>query len=276
MSDPAENQAGLPRPAPGSPGAPGRAVPDLAAPIPAVAQRAPVLSARGLRMSYRVGDRSLEILHGIDLDLHPGELVALVGTSGAGKSTLLHVLGLLDKPTEGQVNLLAQDAWSRSTAERARLRNQEIGFVFQFYHLLPELTALENALLPAMIAESRLSYMRKRRTYEDKARELLDRFGMTPRLHHRPPQLSGGERQRVALARALLHDPRILLADEPTGNLDSATGERVLELLFAEQARRELTMVLVTHDERIAKLCRRTLHMEDGRIQSDSGALAQS
>ncbi len=267
MSDPLEHKAGAHRP---SPAHASRPAPDLAAPIPAVAQRAPVLSARGLRKSFRIGDRSLEILHGIDLDLQPGELVALVGTSGAGKSTLLHILGLLDKPTEGQVNLLAQDAWSRSTAERARLRNQEIGFVFQFYHLLPELTALENALLPAMIAESRLSYLHKRKAYEDRARGLLDRFGMTPRLGHRPPQLSGGERQRVAMARALLHDPRILLADEPTGNLDSATGERVLELLFEEQARRELTMVLVTHDERIARLCRRTLHMEDGRIQADS------
>jgi lipoprotein-releasing system ATP-binding protein len=273
MSDPKKYGPGLPRPLPSSPLA--RPAPDLAAPIPAVAQRAPVLSARGLHKSYRIGDRSLEILHGIDLDLMPGELVALVGTSGAGKSTLLHVLGLLDKPTEGQVNVLAQDAWSRSTGERARLRNQEIGFVFQFYHLLPELTALENALLPAMIAESRFSYMKKKKLYEERARGLLERFGMTPRLHHRPPQLSGGERQRVAMARALIHDPRILLADEPTGNLDSATGELVLELLFEEQARRELTLVLVTHDERIATRCRRTLHMEDGLIKADSGVRAE-
>jgi lipoprotein-releasing system ATP-binding protein len=237
---------------------------------PAVGQRAPVLAVRGLRKSFKVGDRNLEILHGIDLDLRAGELVALVGSSGAGKSTLLHVLGLLDKPTEGRVHVMEQDAWARSTAERARMRNQEIGFVFQFYHLLPELTALENALLPAMIAESRLAWVKSKRRHEDRARELLDRFGMTPRLHHRPPQLSGGERQRVAMARALLHDPRILLADEPTGNLDSATGEKVLQLLFEEQARRELTMVLVTHDERIAALCRRTLYMGDGQIQADS------
>jgi lipoprotein-releasing system ATP-binding protein len=256
-----------PAPGPQRPAAEPR---DPQGPIPAIAQRAPVLSVRGLRRSYKVGERTLEILHGIDLDLRPGELVALVGSSGAGKSTLLHILGLLDKPTEGQVNVLAQDAWARSTAERARLRNQEIGFVFQFYHLLPELTALENALLPAMISESRLSWTRTRKRYEDRARELLDRFGMTPRLAHRPPQLSGGERQRVAMARALLHDPRILLADEPTGNLDSATGEKVLQLLFEEQERRELTMVLVTHDERIAELCRRTLYMEDGQIQADS------
>ena len=238
--------------------------------IPDVTGRVPVVSVRGLRRAYKVGDRTLEVLHGIDLDLHGGELVALVGSSGAGKSTLLHILGLLDRPTEGQVNVLAQDVWSRSIAERARMRNQDIGFVFQFYHLLPELTALENALLPAMIAHSRLGYRRVRAEVEDRARELLDRFGMTPRLGHRPPQLSGGERQRVAMARALLHNPRILLADEPTGNLDSATGERVLELLFEEQRQREFTMVLVTHDERIAALCRRTLHMEDGLIQADS------
>ncbi len=263
MSDPVERPADAATP-------PARPGPDLSSPLPAVAPRVPVISVRGVRKSFKIGDRSLEILHGIDLDLNPGELVALVGSSGAGKSTLLHILGLLDRPTEGQVNVLARDAWSRSIAERAALRNKEIGFVFQFYHLLSELTALENALLPAMIAESRLGYSRRRRDYEGRARELLDRFGMTPRLTHRPPQLSGGEKQRVAMARALLHNPKVLLADEPTGNLDSATGEKVLELLFEEQKRREFTMVLVTHDERIARLCRRTLHMEDGEIQADS------
>lgn len=272
MSDPFEVG---PQPAPeprgqGTPSAPRDPAAQPATEIPAVAQRAPLVSVRGLRKSFEVGDRTLEILHGIDLDLHPGELVALVGSSGAGKSTLLHILGLLDRPSEGQVNLLAQDAWERSTLERARLRNREIGFVFQFYHLLSELTALENALLPAMIAETRMSYRRSRRDYEDRARELLDRFGMTPRLDHRPSQLSGGERQRVAMARALLNNPRLLLADEPTGNLDTATGERVLELLLEEQTRRDFTMILVTHDERIANCCHRTLHMQDGLIQVDS------
>ncbi|MEM7305840.1 MAG: ABC transporter ATP-binding protein [Planctomycetota bacterium] len=265
-AEPNVEPAGPPRGGPPPP----RPTPDLGAPIPDATERVPVLSVRGLRRSYKIGDRNLEILHGIDLDLHPGELVALVGSSGAGKSTLLHILGLLDRPTEGQVNVLAQDAWSRSTVERAHLRNKEIGFVFQFYHLLPELTALENALLPAMIANSRAGYRRHKDELEGRAHELLDRFGMTPRLQHRPSALSGGERQRVAMARALLHNPRILLADEPTGNLDSATGEKVLSLLFEEQRRREFTMVLVTHDERIAKLCRRTLHMEDGLIQADS------
>jgi lipoprotein-releasing system ATP-binding protein len=196
--------------------------------------------------------------------------VALVGPSGAGKSTLLHILGLLERPSEGRIDLGDQDAWQLSTARRAEIRNVEIGFVFQFYHLLPELTALENALLPAMIRHSRLGYRRRRRESVARATALLERFGMGPRLHHRPAQLSGGERQRVALARALFHDPGILLADEPTGNLDSATGEKVLELLFEEQRRRGLSMILVTHDDRIARLCQRTVYMEDGQIQADS------
>ena len=239
--------------------------------IPAVAQRVPVISARGLRKSFQVGDRTLEILHGIDLDLLPGELVALVGSSGAGKSTLLHILGLLDRPTEGQVNLMAQDAWSRSTVERARLRNQEIGFVFQFYHLLPELSALENAVLPGMIAHGTGEYMRRRAELREKATDMLTRFGLEKRLRHRPGQLSGGEQQRVAIARALLLDPPILIADEPTGNLDRRTGERVLELLFHEQTERGTGLLLVTHDERLASRCERTVFMEDGLIQADSG-----
>jgi lipoprotein-releasing system ATP-binding protein len=258
MSSHEERAALAPAPAPAPPARATEAAPP----------REAVLRARGVTKSYRIGERSLEILHGIDLDLFPGELVALVGTSGAGKSTLLHILGLLDKPTTGSVRVLEREAWSSSTAERARMRNLELGFVFQFYHLLPELTALENTLLPAMIAESRFSWRAKRKQYEERARELLERFGMTPRLEHRPAQLSGGERQRVAMARALLHNPRILFADEPTGNLDSATGERVLELLFEEQSRREFTLLLVTHDERIARRCRRTLHMEDGQLSA--------
>jgi lipoprotein-releasing system ATP-binding protein len=230
----------------------------------------PVLRARGIRRSFPLGNRSLEILHGIDLDLHPGELVALVGASGAGKSTLLHVLGLLDRPDEGELEIHGTDPWSRPIAERARLRNREIGFVFQFYHLLPELNAVENTLLPAMIGESSVGFRTKRKELRDRAVDMLTHFGLGARLAHLPGQLSGGERQRVAMARALFHDPRILLADEPTGNLDSATGETVLELLFAEQRRRGLAMVLVTHDERLAHRCERVLVMEDGVIQADS------
>ncbi len=230
-----------------------------------------VLRALAVRKSFSVGSggeaRTLEILHGVDLTLGRGELVALVGPSGAGKSTLLHILGLLDDPTAGRIEVHGTDAWRESTVRRAQIRNQEIGFVFQFYHLLPELTALENVLLPAMIADSRVRYRSRRRDFLKRARGLLDRFEMVPREGHRPPQLSGGERQRVAMARALFNDPDILLADEPTGNLDSATGEKVLELLFEEQRRRKLSMILVTHDERLAARCERILVMEDGLIR---------
>ncbi len=244
---------------------------------PAAAQPLPregavVLAAEGVRKSFAVGERKLEVLHGVDIALRRGETLALTGPSGAGKSTLLHILGLLDPPTEGLVTLDGTHAWKLSLAQRARLRNAKIGFVFQFYHLLPELSALENALLPAMIANSRRAFRRRRKEFVGRARDLLVRFGLEERLEHRPPQLSGGERQRVALARALFHDPPIMIADEPTGNLDSATGERVLELLFAEQARRELSLLLVTHDERLAARCLRRLHMEDGAIQSDAAA----
>jgi len=229
-----------------------------------------LIQAVGLRKAFKVGDRTLEILHGVDLSLTHGEVVAMVGTSGAGKSTLLHVLGLLDRPSEGKVLLEGVDAWSLSTAARANLRNKKIGFVFQFYHLLPELSAVENVLLPAMIAEGRREFRRNRSAHFDRAGEMLDRFGLSARLKHRPEQLSGGERQRVALARALFLNPPLLIADEPTGNLDSVTGQKVLELLFEEQERRGITLMLVTHDERLARRCNRVVHMGDGMIIQDS------
>jgi len=225
----------------------------------------PLLAAHGVRKSFVVGDRTLEVLHGVEMELGRGEVLALMGPSGAGKSTLLHVLGLLDRPSAGRVLLEGVSAWDLPLQQRAWLRNQRIGFVFQFYHLLPELTALENVYLPAMIAQSRHSFARQRKQHTDKARDLLVRFGLQHRLTHRANQLSGGERQRVALARALFHDPLILIADEPTGNLDSATGERVLELIFAEQVRRHCSLLLVTHDERLAARCQRQIHMDDGR-----------
>ena len=230
-----------------------------------------IIRARDIRKSFAVGDRSLEVLHGVHFELRAGEILALTGPSGAGKSTLLHILGLLDSPTEGTVEMEGKSAWAMPNSERAKLRNKRIGFVFQFYHLLPELTAVENVLLPAMISDSRIAFGRRRKEYTERATDLLVRFGLEQRLKHRPPQLSGGERQRVALARALFHDPPILIADEPTGNLDRGTGERVLELIFAEQQRRELSLLMVTHDERLATRCERRLHMEDGMIQMDSG-----
>jgi lipoprotein-releasing system ATP-binding protein len=232
----------------------------------APAARALALEARGVAKAFRIGPRELPILHGVDLELAQGELLALVGSSGAGKSTLLHCLGLLERPDAGTIRLLGTTPWTLPLAERAALRNHRIGFVFQFYHLLPELNALENVLLPAMIGESRLAFGAKKRAHREKASALLERFGLKERLTHRPSQLSGGERQRVAMARALYLDPPVLLADEPTGNLDSATGAAVLELLLEEQRRRKLSMILVTHDERIAARCQRVVTMKDGRI----------
>ena len=229
-----------------------------------------ILSGRGIRRAFPVGERSLEILHGVDLELGRGQRVSLMGASGAGKTTLLNILGLLDRPTEGEVWLNGQPAWSLTTRERARLRNASIGFVFQFYHLLAELSALENALLPAMIALPKAAYRTSREQYEAKAVEMLERFGLGARLKHRPGQLSGGEQQRVAIARALLLDPPLIIADEPTGNLDSTTEEQVLEILLEEQATRHAALLLVTHDKRLAQRCERMVHMEDGLIQADS------
>jgi lipoprotein-releasing system ATP-binding protein len=225
-----------------------------------------LLSARGIRKSFELADRSLEVLHGVDLDVRRGELVALMGASGAGKSTLIQILGLLDAPSAGEVVIDGRAAWGLPAPERARLRNREIGFVFQFYHLLAELNAVENVLLPAMIGNSAASYRGRRREFHARAVEMLQRFGLGERLEHRPAQLSGGERQRVAIARALFLDPKLVIADEPTGNLDSATGEKVLDLLLREQRERNLSLLLVTHDERLAARCQRIVRMEDGRI----------
>jgi len=228
------------------------------------------LIAHDIRKSFSIGDRSIEILHGAHLQLERGERLCLMGASGAGKSTFLHILGLLDRPTEGQVVLDGVDAWSLDINQRAQLRNRAIGFVFQFYHLLPELNAIENVVLPARIASSHSDTPMSLSEAQDRAESSLKKFGLTDRLTHRPSQLSGGEQQRVAIARALLLDPPILIADEPTGNLDTATGGRVLELLLDEQRSRGLSMILVTHDSRIADACDRVLHMEDGQIQLDS------
>ena len=241
-----------------------------------MSQTNPLLAARGVKKSFPVGDRRLEVLHGVDLELARGELLGLVGASGAGKSTLLHILGLLDSPTEGQVVLDGKDAWRLPAGERARLRNQRLGFVFQFYHLLPELDALENVVLPAMIGSAAWRGRGSLREFRARATDTLVRFGLGDRLSHRPSQLSGGEQQRVAIARAMILDPAVVIADEPTGNLDSATGEKVLDLLIREQNERGLALLLVTHDERVARRCGRVLVMQDGQIRGPAGALTRS
>ncbi len=230
---------------------------------PAAAAPRVVLSARGLKKSYRMGPHRVEVLRGADLDVHEGEILAILGSSGSGKSTFLHVLGLLDKTEEGSIVFEGRDRASLSAAERASIRASAIGFVFQFYHLLPELTALENVMLPAMIVKASAS---ERAAALARARLTLARVGLASREAHRPAQLSGGERQRVAIARALQNRPRVLLCDEPTGNLDGRTALEVRRLLWDLNAAERQTLVIVTHDASLAAQAHRVVHLVDGRI----------
>ena len=216
--------------------------------------------AAGLHKSYRDGVRRVEVLKGIDMAVEPGEMVAVVGPSGSGKSTLLHLLGGLDRPDSGTVEVAGQLLSAFSGARIAEFRNRTIGFVFQFHQLLPDFTALENVMLPGRIAG-----LQPAQIY-DSARRLLVEVGLEERLEHFPNQLSGGERQRVALCRALVLEPPLLLADEPTGNLDPESGEQVFQLLLELQARHRTTGVLVTHNPEIAARCTRTLRLDDGHL----------
>jgi lipoprotein-releasing system ATP-binding protein len=228
----------------------------------------PVLSASAVTKAYRLGGRDIPVLRGVDLQVAAGETVALLGASGAGKSTLLHVLGLLDRPTSGSVNFDGREVHTLPVAERARLRHRHTGFVFQFYHLIPELTALQNVLLARMMATSIGDYWRQRRDAKAAATALLAQVGLADRLGHRPAELSGGERQRVAIARALLADPKVILADEPTGNLDSGTAAGIVDLMFSIQEQRGIAFLLVTHNEELARRCDRTVRMKDGVVVS--------
>jgi lipoprotein-releasing system ATP-binding protein len=207
-----------------------------------------------------MGEQTLAVLKGIDLSIARGELIAVVGASGAGKSTLLHILGLLDRPTSGRVCFEGQDLFQLSEAAQAEFRNKRIGFVFQFHHLLPEFTALENAMMPGLIL--RLSP----RDAAARAEAMLSRLGLSQRLSHRPGELSGGEQQRVALARALLLRPRLLLADEPTGNLDTKTGRDMHDLFFELNRELGMTILIVTHNDELAARTPRRLRMADGLI----------
>jgi len=207
---------------------------------------------------YNNGPKQLEVLKGINLEINKGEFVAVVGPSGAGKSTLLHILGALDTPTTGSVAFNGIDLYESGDQSRADMRNKEIGFVFQFYHLMPEFNVLENVLMPALISRAKHA--------SDKAKSLLMSLGLGGRMTHKPNQLSGGEQQRVAIARALINSPRLLLCDEPTGNLDSKTGRDVMDALMALNKKESLTCVMVTHEEALARDADRALHMTDGRI----------
>jgi lipoprotein-releasing system ATP-binding protein len=222
------------------------------------------LDVRGLEKAFVHGDRELPVLRGIDLDLKPGEVASVVGASGVGKSTLLHVLGTIDAPTRGQVLFDGADVTKLSANALADFRNREIGFVFQFHHLLPEFTALENAMMPGLIARL------PKRVCAERARAMLVRVGLGERLSHRPGELSGGEQQRVALARALLLGPRLLLADEPTGNLDTKTGRAMHDLFFELNRELGMTILIVTHNDELARGAGRKLRMVDGRIVEES------
>ncbi len=217
-----------------------------------------VIAANNLGKRLPLANGYLDILSGVDLAIKKGESVAILGASGSGKSTLLGLLAGLDTPTSGSVSLLGEDLYSLDEDGRARVRGRHVGFVFQSFQLLPSLTALENVMLPMEIMGVRDA--------EAQARELIGRVGLRDRASHYPGQLSGGEQQRVAIARAFAGEPEVLFADEPTGNLDTATGERIIELLFALNSERGTTLVLVTHDEHLASRCGRRLHMEAGRL----------
>jgi lipoprotein-releasing system ATP-binding protein len=228
--------------------------------------QAPLLAADGIHKSYWLGRREIPVLRGVDFAIGRGEVVGLLGASGAGKSTLMHVLGLLDPPTKGSVLLDGRPVHALPIRERASLRNRQIGFVFQFYHLIPELSALQNVQLGRMMFVGPLGYWAQRRAIRERAQELLTLVGLQDRLAHRPATLSGGERQRVAIARALIAEPRVILADEPTGNLDSETAEGVLDLLMSINRDLGIAFVFVTHDQDLASRCHRVVHLRDGLV----------
>jgi len=222
---------------------------------------AALIEAHNLHKTYGDAADRVEVLKGVDFAVEEGEAVAVLGASGAGKSTLLHLLGTLDKPTEGRVTFEGSDLFALSDAELSRFRNRTMGFVFQFHHLLPMLSARENVMLPLLIGGE------KRRDAEARAEAMLAGVGLSHRLEHKPSELSGGEQQRVAIARALIAGPRVLFADEPTGNLDSRTGEETADLLMKLHQELRMTLVVVTHNERLAQRLPRNVRMQDGRVQ---------
>jgi ABC-type lipoprotein export system ATPase subunit len=220
----------------------------------------PILRADEVYKTYHIGKRSVEVLHGVSLTIHRGETVSIMGASGAGKSTLMHILGGLDRPDSGEVYFEDTSLVKMNSARRAAFRAKRCGFIFQSYHLLPELDVRQNVMLPSMAAHNRSAVAAR-------AEDLLEKVGLAGRMDHRPMELSGGEQQRVAIARALMNDPDLILADEPTGNLDSHTGENILNNLFdlAQSVRR--TLIIVTHNDEVARRCQREWVLKDGKLE---------
>lgn len=226
------------------------------------------ISAVAVEKAYRKGVHLVPVLHGVDISARKGEFLSIVGQSGSGKSTLLHLIGLLDGPDEGEIHLDGQRIDDLPARTRDESRNRVFGFVFQFYHLLPELSLIENVLSPLMIRHSVFSYWKQRRAFNDAAREMIDRVGLGHRLSHRPSELSGGEMQRAAIARALVARPEILLADEPTGNLDAGSGREIMDLLVRLNEQEALTIIMVTHDAAVAAQAHRTVRLKEGRCET--------
>jgi lipoprotein-releasing system ATP-binding protein len=229
---------------------------------------APQVAAVAIEKAYRKGNHKVPVLGGVNMHVNRGEFLSIVGQSGSGKSTLMHLMGLLDTSDVGEIHLDGQRIDDLPAATRDRLRNRVFGFIFQFYHLLPELTLLENVVMPLMIRHSLPVFWKRSKEYRDQAREIITKVGLEHRLKHKPRELSGGELQRAAIARALIAKPEILLADEPTGNLDSDTGQEIMGLLHNLNEQESLTIIMVTHDDSIARQAHRMVRLREGRIET--------
>lgn len=231
--------------------------------------QASIMSVSGLHKSYGKGPVNVPVLKGVDLEIVEGDFTAIIGQSGSGKSTLLHLLGTLDAPDSGEIQFRDRRIDNLSARQQEFLRNRQFGMIFQFYHLLPELTTLENVLVPRMVQDGFFRYLKNKRSYRQRAIELLELVGLGHRLTHKPNQLSGGEMQRTAIARSLISDPSILLADEPTGNLDSENGREVMDTLTALREHENLTVVMVTHDDSLAASADRVIRLVNGKVAAD-------
>lgn len=233
---------------------------------PSVVAKSTVMSVTGLYKSYRKGKLEVPVLKGVDLQINAGDFTAIIGQSGSGKSTLLHLMGTLDVPDRGEIRFGDTRIDNLPSKKKERLRNREFGMIFQFYHLLPELTMLENVLVPRMVKDGFWAYIKNKKAYKKRAVELIEMVGLGHRMTHKPSELSGGEMQRTAIARSLISDPSILLADEPTGNLDAENGREVMDTLTTLRKNENLTVIMVTHDARLAETADHVIHLKNGVV----------